>query len=77
MRGAFATQEDSDSDFPGGSMVESLSCKAGDVGLTPGQGTKIPHAGEQISPHATTRGHALQQKILHDAMKILCAATKT
>ena len=39
------------------------------LGLTPGQGTKILHAGEQISPHATTRGHALQQKILHDAMK--------
>ena len=27
---------------------------AGDSGLIPGQGTKIPHATEQLSPHATT-----------------------
>ena len=29
--------------------------KVGDMGLIPGQGTKIPHAVRQLSPHATTR----------------------
>ena len=28
-------------DFPGGSVVKNLSCKAGNTGLIPGQGTKI------------------------------------
>ena len=31
-------------DFPGGPVVNNLACNAGDVGLIPGQGTKIPHA---------------------------------
>ena len=31
-------------DFPGGPMVKNLPCNAGDAGLIPGQGTKIPHA---------------------------------
>ena len=31
-------------DFPGGPMVRASPCNAGGVGLTPGQGTKIPHA---------------------------------
>ena len=30
-------------DFPGGPVVKNLPCKAGYVGLIPGQGTKIPH----------------------------------
>ena len=42
-------------DLPGGPAVKSLPCNAGDVGLIPGQGTKIPHATEQLSPHASTR----------------------
>ena len=41
-------------DFPGHPVVKNLSCKAGDTGLIPGQGTKIPHATEQLSPCATT-----------------------
>ena len=31
-------------------MVEDPSCHMGDVGLIPGQGTKIPQATEQLSP---------------------------
>ena len=36
-------------DFPGGPMVKNLPYNAGDMGSIPGQGTKIPHAGEQLS----------------------------
>ena len=42
-------------DFPGGPVVKNLPCKAGDTGSIPGWGTKIPHAEEQLTPHATTR----------------------
>ena len=41
-------------DFPSGPVVKNPSCNAGDAGLIPGQGTKIPHAAGQRSPHATT-----------------------
>ena len=49
---------------------------AGDLGLIPGQGTKIPHASEQLGLHAATtepvchsqRVHVLQQKMLQDAL---------
>ena len=42
-------------DFPGGPVVENLSCNAGDAGSIPGRGTKIPYDTRQLSPHATTR----------------------
>ena len=64
-------------------MVKNLPSNTEDVGLILGQGTKIPHTVEQLSPHdATTdlcftRVCAPQQKILHDAMKTARAATKT
>ena len=53
--------------------------------MIPGQGIKIPHPQEQLSPHtaaAEPQGHnqrvpALERNILHDATKILCAPTKT
>ena len=35
-------------------MVKDPPANAGDVGSIPGQGTKIPHAAGQQSPHATT-----------------------
>ena len=35
-------------------MVKNLPCDAEDAGLTPGQGTKILHAVEQLSPHTIT-----------------------
>ena len=41
-------------DFPGGPVVKNPPCNAGDAGLIPAQGTKIPHAVGQPSPHATT-----------------------
>ena len=57
-------------DFLGGPEVKNLPHNAGDVGLIPGQGTKIQlHDIEQPRPHATV--------CVHDAIKIRCAATKT
>ena len=35
-------------------VVKNLPCNAGDTGSIPGQGTKIPHAPEQLSLPATT-----------------------
>lgn len=35
-------------------MVKNLPCNAGDLGLSPGQRTKIPQATEQPSPGAAT-----------------------
>ena len=40
-------------------MVKNLSCKAGDEGSVPGQGTKIPRAAGELSLHAKTTGPAL------------------
>ena len=62
-------------------MVEMPPPKAGDVGLIPGQGTKIPHAAGQIkaapqllSPHAFCPDTATREK---PATKIPHAANKT
>ena len=41
-------------DFPGGAVVKNPPYNGGDAGSIPGQGTRIPHAMEQLSPHATT-----------------------
>ena len=43
-------------------MVENLPDNVEDVGLIPGQGTKIPHAVGQLSPCATTREPAGHHK---------------
>ena len=40
-------------DFSGGPVVKNLPSNAGDVGLNPGGGTKIPHGARQQSPCAT------------------------
>ena len=37
-------------DFFGGQVFKNPPCNAGDVSLIPSQGTKIPHAVEQLSP---------------------------
>ena len=42
-------------DFPGGPVVKNPPSSAGDAGLIPGWGTKIPHAAGQLSPCTTTR----------------------
>ena len=41
-------------DFSCGPVVENPPSNAGDAGLTPGRGNKIPHATGQLSPRATT-----------------------
>ena len=41
-------------DFPGGPVVKNPPSNAGDAGSIPGQGTKIPYATGQQSPHITT-----------------------
>ena len=47
-------QKQSLGDFPGCLVVKNLPTNAGDVNSIPDQGTKIPHAREQLSPQATT-----------------------
>ena len=50
-------------------MIKNLPASSGDSGSTPGQGIKIPHVLEQLSPWATiteghmcSRAHTLQQE---------------
>ena len=38
-------------DFPVGPVVKNPPSYAGDTASIPGQGTKIPHAVGQLSPH--------------------------
>ena len=52
-------------------MVKNLPSNAGDASSIPGQGTKIPHAVEQLSPRASTG-----EKPAHST-KTAGAATKT
>lgn len=42
-------------DFPGDPVVENPPCSAGVWGSSPGEGTKIPHATEQLDTRAPTR----------------------
>ena len=50
-------------DFP---VVEKLTCNAGDTGSIPSQGTKIPHAMEQLSLCvATTELACHKESFLH------------
>ena len=46
--------EDPLRDFSGGPVVKNSCCNAGDMGSSHSQGTKIPHAAEQLSPHVAT-----------------------
>ena len=52
-------------------MVKNLPSKAEDMGLSPGQEIKIPHARGQLSPHTATtepthsRAHAPQLESPH------------
>ena len=67
-----------ETDFPGGQVVKNSLCNAGDMGSSPGQGTKTPRAAEQLSgcaamtepAHQDSRVHEPQQKSSHDAMKL-------
>ena len=50
--------KNSSRDFPGGPVVKNLPSNAGDAGLIPGQGPKIPHAvGQLLSPCALEPVH--------------------
>ena len=40
-------------DFPAGPVVKNVPYNPGDMGSTPGQGTKIPHVLGQLSSYAT------------------------
>ena len=64
-------------------MVKNQPSNAGDEGLIPGLGTKIPHALEELRSRATTtepRGHRWRvcaaREDPHDATKTLLAVTK-
>ena len=57
--------------LPGGPVVKNLACSAGDAGLIPGWGTKIPPAVEQLKLCATTGVHVLQRRIPRDTVTIL------
>ena len=59
-------------DFPGGPVVENLSCNAGDMGLIPCRATKIPHTTEQQSlcTATTEPRHRATEKISHVATKM-------
>ena len=64
-------------------MVKNPPSNAGDTGSSPGPGTKIPHAVQQLSPRAATTeptrsgAYPPQRKIPHASAKILSAAAKT
>ena len=45
-------------------MVKSLPHNGGNVGSTPGRGTKIPHVKGQPSPRAATKDCVPQGKLL-------------
>ena len=53
-------------DFPGGPGVKSPDCHAGDAGSIPGQGTKIPHAKEQLPSNLESSLCFIQVSILHN-----------
>ena len=47
-------------DFPGDPVAKNPPANLGDLGSSPGPGTKIPYDEEQLSPYATTRIWALE-----------------
>ena len=66
------------SDFPGGPVVKNPPSNAGDTGSIPGQGTKIPHVMEQLSPStATTEPRHHHWRVCESQQKIPCATAKT
>ena len=51
----FAFENINSGDFPGGPVVNNPPCSAGDPGLIPDRGAKIPHAIRQLSPCTATK----------------------
>ena len=54
--------EEMDRDFPGGPVVKNPPSNAGDTGVIPGRGTKIPHAVGQLSLHTRSRAQVPQRE---------------
>ena len=52
-------------ELPGGPVVGNPPSNAGDVGLIPGWGTKIPHALGQLSPQATVKSPRTTTRTQH------------
>ena len=52
-------------DLPGGSVVKNPPSKAGDSGLIPGPGTKIPDGSGQLSPISSVQfSHSVESNSL-------------
>ena len=62
-------------DFRRGPVLKNPPYNAGDVGSIPGQGTKIPHATGQRSPHATTTElmHLNQRACVRQTTEPICS----
>ena len=45
-------------------QVKNLLSNAGDIGLIPDQGTKIPHAVGQLSPHTLSPQATTREKLV-------------
>ena len=58
-------------DSPGGPVVKSLPANAGNVGLTPDQGAKIPDAMVQLSPCAATKAAHTPRACAQEHEKLL------
>ena len=56
-------------------MVKNPPCNAGDAGLIPGRGNKIPHASEQLSLHFANT-EPLYFRALTAQLGSLCTAKK-
>ena len=53
-------------DFRHGPVVQKLPSDAGSTGSIPGQGTKIPHAAEQLRCHTSATEPASLEPMLHN-----------
>ena len=62
----------STADFPSGPIVENPPCSAGDEGLIPGQGIKIPHdtSSKKKLPQTLTPPHS--QKLIQKDQRPKC-----
>ena len=57
--------------FPHGPVIKNPPCSAGNAGLIPSCGTKIPPAVGQLSPHSTTKEDHLMPQLRSDTAKYL------
>ena len=74
--GKYQDEELSSRDFPSIPVVKNPPSNAGDMGLIPGGGTKIPHAVGQLSPRAATTEPTRSGAHAPQLARSPCAATK-